>query len=112
MGRWLTTAADSPCNLLVHMARRLALLSGVRELPFTVWSWRFVKFIAGIAAEPATSEVDEVCDYLVGKNGFRYVAADIFLRSRCDARRAIPVLKEAFKPNTMQTTESKRGSVI
>ena len=54
----------------------------------------------------------EVCDYLVGKNGLRYMAADIFLRSRCDANQAIPVLKEAFKPNTMQTTERKRGSVI
>ena len=40
-----------------------------------------------------------------------FAAVDIFLCGRCDAYEAIPILKEAFNPQTLQVTEHKRGLV-
>lgn len=40
-----------------------------------------------------------------------FAAVDIFLCGRCDAYRAIPILKEAFQPDGVQVTEHKRGLV-
>ena len=142
-----------------------------------------MKFQAAIAAELATSEVDEGYDYYVEKDGLRYAgthllidmvgasqlndlahveramrravtatgatlldidlhrfspqggisgvailaeshmsihtwpetgfaAVDVFLCGRCDAYQAIPILKEAFNPDSVQVTEHKRGLVI
>ncbi|TNE41948.1 MAG: adenosylmethionine decarboxylase [Alphaproteobacteria bacterium] len=40
-----------------------------------------------------------------------YMALDIFMCGRTDPYKAIPVLKEAFKPGTLQLNEIKRGIV-
>ena len=40
-----------------------------------------------------------------------YMALDIFMCGKADPYKAIPVLKEAFKPATLQINEIKRGIV-
>ena len=40
-----------------------------------------------------------------------FMALDIFMCGKADPYRAIPVLKEAFKPGTVQVNEIKRGIV-
>ncbi len=41
------------------------------------------------------------------ENGF--AALDVFMCGECDPYKSIPVLKRAFKPATVQVTESRRG---
>ncbi len=41
-----------------------------------------------------------------------FAAVDIFLCGRCDAYQAIPVLREAFAPDSVQITEHKRGLAV
>ena len=38
-----------------------------------------------------------------------YAAVDIFMCGACDPYRAVPLLKEAFRPKQVQITEAKRG---
>ena len=38
-----------------------------------------------------------------------YAALDVFVCGACDPYRAIPVLREAFRPETVQLAEQKRG---
>ena len=40
-----------------------------------------------------------------------YAAMDIFMCGSCDPYRALPALKQAFKPGRVQVTEAKRGLV-
>lgn len=38
-----------------------------------------------------------------------YAALDVFMCGNCDPQKAVPVLKEAFKPERSQVSEHKRG---
>ncbi len=40
-----------------------------------------------------------------------YAAVDIFMCGSCDPYKAIPVLKEAFEPATVQLSEHRRGLI-
>lgn len=40
-----------------------------------------------------------------------YAALDVFVCGDCDPYKAVPVLKRAFKPSTVQVAEHKRGLV-
>lgn len=40
-----------------------------------------------------------------------YAAVDVFLCGECNAYEAVPVLKKAFRPDSVQLTEHKRGLV-
>jgi len=40
-----------------------------------------------------------------------YAAIDIFMCGSCDPYRALPTLKQAFRPGRFQVTEAKRGIV-
>lgn len=40
-----------------------------------------------------------------------YAAIDIFMCGACDPYKAIPVLKRAFEPSTVQLSEQKRGVI-
>lgn len=41
-----------------------------------------------------------------------YAALDVFVCGDCDAYKAIPVLREAFTPDSIQLVEHKRGLVL
>lgn len=41
-----------------------------------------------------------------------YAALDVFMCGSCNPYNTIPLLKEYFKPNSLQVTESKRGCLI
>lgn len=40
-----------------------------------------------------------------------FAAVDIFLCGHCDAYQALPILRDIFRPNTVQVSEHKRGLV-
>jgi len=41
-----------------------------------------------------------------------YAALDVFVCGGCDAYKAIPVLRAAFRPRDVRVSEVKRGLVI
>lgn len=41
-----------------------------------------------------------------------FAAIDIFMCGACDPYRSIPILKEAFRPRSMQLSEQRRGLLV
>ncbi len=41
-----------------------------------------------------------------------YAAIDVFMCGKCDPYKAIPALKSAFAPSSVQVSESKRGLLV